>query len=122
MSTARLMEREIVERKVISVSSKRQITIPLKFFEKLNLDSEVECYIDKGALVVRPLSRDQGEFSVEILKDLVAQGYSGDELISQFEIYSRNMKQAIGAMLEEADEIASGQRKGATIKDVFGPR
>jgi len=116
------MERETMDTKIISVSSKRQITIPLKFFEQLHFGTEVECHIEKGALVVRPLSRDSGEFSVEILKDLISQGYSGEGLISQFELYSKGIKSAIGAVIEEADEIASGKRKAATMEDVFGAR
>lgn len=109
-----------MERKIISVSPKRQITIPLKFFEQLRFGNEVECYVEDGALVVRPLSRDPGEFSVEILKDLVAQGLSGEELVRKFAERSNDVKKAIGAMLEEADEIASGRRRGATMSDVFG--
>jgi hypothetical protein len=60
----------------------------------------VECYIEKGALVVRPLNRDSGEFSVEILRDLVSQGYCGEELVRQFELNTQNIRQAIGSLLK----------------------
>ncbi|MEX0974463.1 MAG: AbrB/MazE/SpoVT family DNA-binding domain-containing protein [Bacillota bacterium] len=113
-------ERRNMDRKIISVSRKRQITIPLKFYEQVNLGNEVECYAENGAIVIRPLSSDTGEFSVEILKDLVAQGYSGTELVSKFAEQRGNLKKAIGRMVDEADEIASGKRKGASMSDVFG--
>ena len=103
------VERERVKRKIIRVSKKRQITIPLEFFNELKLSDQVECSLEKGAIVIRPLElRKNDEFSVEILKELVAQGYSGDELINQFEIARNRLKQAVDNMLDEADRIAEG--------------
>ncbi len=113
------MERDIMERKIISVSKKRQITIPLKFYEHLKLGSEVECSLEDGKIVIQPLHREPSEFSVEILKDLVSQGYSGDELVKQFEIQSKNIKKAVTDMLEEADAIAAGEKKAANFDDIF---
>ena len=114
------LEAGIVDRKIISITGKRQLTIPLKFYEKLGLGKEVECFIEKNALVIRPLSQDGGAFSIEILKDLVSQGYSGNELVAKFTEERQNMKIAIGALLTEGNEIATGKKKGASMKDVFG--
>lgn len=112
-------ERDIMDRKIISVSKKRQITIPLKFYKHLNLESEVECSLEDGAIVIRPLHRESSEFSVEILKDLISQGYSGGELVKRFEVESKNIKKAITNMLEEADAIAAGEKPAANFDDVF---
>ncbi len=114
------MERNIMARKIIRVSKKRQITIPLAFYKHLNLGSEVECSLEDGKIVIRPLHREPREFSVEILKDLVSQGYSGDELVKQFEAQSKNIKVAITNILEEADAIAAGEKKAANFHDIFG--
>ncbi len=114
------MERDTVDRKIISVSKKRQITIPLKFYKHLNLENEVECSLEDGAVVIRPLHREPSEFSVEILKDLVSQGYSGNELIKQFEKQSISIKNAITNMLEEADAIATGEKSSTSFDDIFG--
>ena len=110
----------IADRKIISVTGKRQLTIPLKFYEKLGLGKEVECFIEKNGLVIRPLPQDDGAFSVEILKDLVSQGYSGNELVSKFTEERENITSAIGALLAEGNEIVTGKKKGASMKDVFG--
>ena len=64
--------------------------------------------------------REATEFFVEILKDLVEQGYSGDELIKQFEIQSKNIKKAVSNMLEEADAIVAGEKPAASLDDIFG--
>ena len=109
-----------MDRKIISITGKRQLTIPPKFYEKLGLGKEVECFIEKNALVIRPLSQDDGIFSIEILKDLVSQGYSGNELVAKFAEERQNMNIAIGALLTDAKEIATGKKKGALMKDVFG--
>ena len=115
-----VVKQSTMDRKIISVSKKRQITIPLKYFKQLGLDHEVECTLEDGALVIRPLQRDAGEFSVEILKDLVAQGYTGDDLIKEFEIQRQNIKKAVSKMLKEADSIASGETAAESFDDVFG--
>ncbi len=112
-------ERDRMERKIINVSKKRQITIPLKFYKKLGLENEVECSLKDGTIVIRPVYAGISEFSVEILKDLVSQGYSGDELVKQFEIQNKNIKIAVSSMLKEADAIASGDKKAAKFDDIF---
>jgi bifunctional DNA-binding transcriptional regulator/antitoxin component of YhaV-PrlF toxin-antitoxin module len=114
------VERDIMDRKIISVSKKRQITIPLQFYKHLNLGSEVECILEDGKIIIQPLHRELNEFSVEILKDLVSQGYSGNELVKQFEIQSKNIRKAVTNMLEEADAIAAGEKKAANFDDIFG--
>lgn len=78
---ANAMERDVMNRKIISVSKKRQITIPLQFYKHLNLDNEVECSLEDGKIIIKPLHREAAEFSVEILKDLISQGYSGKNLL-----------------------------------------
>jgi bifunctional DNA-binding transcriptional regulator/antitoxin component of YhaV-PrlF toxin-antitoxin module len=112
-------ERAIMNRKIINVSKKRQITIPLQFYNHLGLNSEVECSLEEGAIVLRPLQRGPGEFSVEILKDLVSQGYSGDELVTCFEKESKNIKKAINNLVKEAAAIATGEKSAAKFKDIF---
>jgi bifunctional DNA-binding transcriptional regulator/antitoxin component of YhaV-PrlF toxin-antitoxin module len=111
-----VMEHGVMERKIINVTGKRQITIPLKFYERLHFGKEVECFLADGAVIIRPLSVSDDNFTMEILKDLVAQGYSGNELIEKFAEQRGSIKKAIGTLINEADEIAVGKRKGATTK------
>ena len=115
-----ILERGITDRKIISVSRKRQITIPLQFYNQLDLGSEVECLLEDGKIIIQPLHREPSEFSVEILRDLVSQGYSGDELVEEFETQSNNIKRAVSHMLEEADAIAAGEKPAASFDEIFG--
>lgn len=67
-----------MERKIISVSAKRQITIPQKYFEALGFNSEVECILQNDAIVIRPIRVNaSSEFSEQILADLISQELSG---------------------------------------------
>jgi len=68
----------------------------------------------------RLLLQERNEFSVEILKDLAAQGLTGDTLIQKFTEQSQQIKTAIRYLLDESDDIASGKRPSAGMKDVFG--
>jgi antitoxin component of MazEF toxin-antitoxin module len=110
---------EVKERKIIKISGKRQITIPQKFYQQLGLESEVECHVENGSLVIRPISYDTGEFLAQIVNELADEGYSGEELKTQFALRTKQVKQAIADLLEEADEIATGKRKAASMDDVF---
>lgn len=50
-----ILGRDNMDKKRISVSRKRQITIPMKFHQILGIASEVDCYIRDGALVIKPI-------------------------------------------------------------------
>lgn len=109
-----------MERKIINVTGKRQVTIPLKFYERLSFGKEVECLLTEDSIVIRPLSSADDGFSMEILKDLVSQGFSGEELLVKFAEMRNGIKKAVGTLLDEADEIATGERESATTEDIFG--
>ena len=109
-----------MDRKIINVTGKRQITIPLRFYEKLKFGKEIECFATDNAIVLRPLSTNDDNFTMEILKDLISKGYSGDKLLEKFAEQQANIRKAVGVLINEADEIAAGNRKSATTKDIFG--
>ena len=74
-----------MEIKKVSISAKRQITIPQKFFAMLGFDTEAECMVRGNELVIRPVRTNTGgEFAEQILADLIASGYSGNDLLEGF--------------------------------------
>ena len=61
-----------MESKKVSISSKRQITIPQKFFTLLGFNTEAECIMRGNELVLRPVKENtSGEFAEQILADLI---------------------------------------------------
>jgi len=110
-----------MERKIISVSGKRQITIPQKYFEVLGFSNEAECILQNNAIVIRPIRENTGsEFSEQILADLITQGFSGQELLVKFKEASKKIAPAMDKLIDEADKIAKGDPKSATMADIFG--
>jgi bifunctional DNA-binding transcriptional regulator/antitoxin component of YhaV-PrlF toxin-antitoxin module len=109
-----------MERKIISVSMKRQITIPQKYFEALGFNNEAECILQEGGLLIRPV-RDArgGEFSEQILADLIAQGLSGPELLEQFKQQSKKVRPAVQKRIEEADAFAQSDAGKLSMKELF---
>lgn len=110
----------LMERKIISVSGKRQVTIPQKYFETLGFSNEAECILQNNAIVIRPIKENTGsEFSEQILADLIAQGLSGQELLLKFKEMSKKIAPAMDKLISEADSIAKSGKKGAFMVDVF---
>ena len=99
-----------IDAKRISVSQKRQITIPQKFYEKLNIGDEVECIMTNSEIIIRPI-RQETEFAEDILKDLIAKGYEGEQLLVEFKKTRSQIRPAVKRIIEEA-ELAAQNLKG----------
>ena len=110
-----------MERKIISVSGKRQITIPQKYFEVLGFSNEAECILLNNAIVIRPIRENtESVFSEQILADLITKGLSGQELLVKFKEASKKIAPAMDQLIGEADRIAKCDSKSATMADIFG--
>lgn len=120
MQNTMIKENAFKEIKKISITKKRQITIPQKFFSMLGFETEAECIVRGNELILRPIkSNTQDDFAVEILKDLIAKGLSGEELLNSFKDTQKTVHYAIDAMLEDAENVANSNADYATYADVF---
>lgn len=112
---------EAVEMKKVSISAKRQITIPQKFYTMLGFDTEAECMVRGNELIIRPVKANTGgEFAEPILEDLIAQGYSGNELLERFKKAQKQIRPAVEAMIAEAEQVAEAKAEYMSYQDVFG--
>lgn len=109
-----------VLKKRISVSKKRQVTIPIDFFKEAGIEDEVECYLRGNTIIITPVHEDTGEFDEQILADLISEGFSGKELLSKFKEARKKVRPAIKELLREAGLVAQGKAPFATYEDVFG--
>ena len=110
-----------MEMKKLSISAKRQITIPQKFFTMLGFDTEAECTVRGNELVIRPVRTNTGgEFAEQILADLIASGYSGNDLLERFKKAQGQVRPAVEAMLVDAERAASSESGHISYEDVFG--
>ena len=109
------------ERKIISVSSKRQLTIPQKYYDLLGFNNEAECVLQDDSILIRPMQNiNTSEFSEQILADLISQGYEGSKLLSAFKEYSKAIRPAVKKLIDEADEFAKNEKSGISLDELFG--
>lgn len=109
-----------MDRKRISISSKRQVTIPQKYFDKLGFGDEAECILNGNEIIIRPVRESSGaEFSEQILAELIAEGLTGDELLDRFKREQRKVRPAVERMIADADEMASAPYHGASLQELF---
>ena len=109
------------EKKIVSISSKRQITIPQNFYSALGFTNEAECIIRGNELVIRPARQASGgEFAEMILSDLITQGLNGEELLARFREEQAKIRPAVESMLSDAQKAANGTGEYSTYDEIFG--
>ena len=114
------MERKNMKPKRISVSNKRQITIPLEYYKALKIENEVECILKDNSIIIRPvIDTSQDNFADLILEDLIQEGYEGKKLLEEFKKRKSKIKKAINEVEEEANKVAEDNAPYYSIEDVF---
>lgn len=114
------MEKYLMKPKRISVSSKRQITIPIEYCKELNITDEVECIIKDNSIIIRPvINTSQNNFADLILEDLIKEGYKGKELLEKFKERNKQIKYGISKINEEANKVAENEAPYYTLEDAF---
>jgi hypothetical protein len=105
-------------REVVSQEeAKRKVEEWLKSSGQLGIESEVECYVKDGALIVKPVQDlSGGTLAVEVLKDLVRQGNEGEELVAKFQETNVKVRKAVETMIDEADRIANQMTDDGSTK------
>ena len=75
----------------------------------------------EGMLIICPAAKiTDGEFSEQILTELIEEGYSGTELLSEFKRRQARVRPAVETLLENAKMVAEGRAEYSTYEDVFG--
>lgn len=98
----------------IKITSKRQITIPKAFFDYLGIEETVHAFLlDDGILIKPEQKRSVQEMDIEaILRNVMSEGYSGDELTDEFarrvKEYNMVMDRRINGFLDDmsSDEVS----------------
>ena len=62
----------------------------------------------------------EAEFAEQIMVDLIAQGYSGNDLHERFKKEVSQIRPAVEAMLEEVKRVAVSGSEYVSYEDVFG--
>lgn len=103
------------EMKRVAVSSKRQISIPKEFYDDLDIKDEIIMEKINNNLVIRPANYDNHEdFTEEILRDLIAEGYPKDELVDKLKERREKMQPALERLIADTN-----QDESTTIDQLF---
>ena len=109
------------EQKRVTITSKRQFTIPRKFYSELGFGREAVCIMGEGMLIIKPaVNISGGEFAEQILAELIQEGFTGTELLKEFKERQNRIQPAVKAMLNEAKKVAEGAGEYSTYADIFG--
>lgn len=63
--------------------------------------------------------KTEAEFAEQIMVDLIAQGYSGNDLHEHFKKEVSQIRPAVEAMLAEVKRVAVSESEYASYEDVF---
>ena len=107
--------------KKISISVKRQITIPQQYFESLGFGSEAVCELKDNGIFIRPVKAEtSGEFDEFILADLIEQGLEGKELRTKFKETRKQIRPAVEKMLDDGRKLAESDKGKLSFDELFG--
>lgn len=113
-----------VEWRRAKVSSKRQVTIPQKFFEAAGIKDEVEFGLRGNNIIIRPVRENVGsdQFADLILADLIKEGYGGEELLVEFRQRQASLRHSVKEWIAEAQEAARNLKGTGDeqMKELFG--
>lgn len=99
----------LAEPQTIKISSKRQITIPAKYYEAAGFGEYALCTWTDQGILLQPLDVDDEDVTVDILRSLVKQGFEGEELIERYQETKRKIV-SVRRKLEEAERDVSEGR------------
>lgn len=78
------MNEQLIKSKTIKVSAQRHLVIPKEYYEALNIGEEVTIELHEEQLVIKPVIKVSEDFAENLLEELIAAGYSGEELVVKF--------------------------------------
>lgn len=113
--------KKVMKTKKISVSEKRQITIPKDFFDALNIGKEIECGMVDNYIIIKPVQENfTDEFSEYILQDILKEGYKDKDILEEFKKRRNELKKAAKEFNNDIDNEIKNISSLKGINEVFG--
>lgn len=99
----------LAEPQTIKISSKRQITIPARYYEAAGFGEYALCTWTDQGILLQPLDMEDEDVTVDILRSLIKQGFEGEELIERYQEMKRKIV-SVRCKLDEAERDVSEGR------------
>ena len=115
----------LAEPQAIKISSKRQITIPAKWYREAGFKEYALATFTEDGILIQPIDVDDEDVTVDILRYLVDEGYEGDDLIAKYQevkprVISVRAKIAKAERDVEEGRIDTYDNMRARIRDRYG--
>lgn len=109
-----------------TITSKRQLTIPKDFCDKLGLERDVELILEEDGIIIRklPLNEEStDDFSDLILQSILDEGFTAKEdILREFRMRKRVLPMAVRKMVNDAREYAAQETRTSEeiMNELFG--
>ena len=74
----------MIKSKTIKVSAQRHLVIPKEYYDSLGIGEEVTIELHEAQLMIKPVVKVAEDFAENLLEELIAAGFSGEELVAKF--------------------------------------
>lgn len=104
----------------LNITPSGQVTITSQFISALGFDTDAICILKDSEIVLRPAGKQEEDFSELILADLLQEGYTGAELLSEFKRRKSLIRPAVENLIDMAKKAAHGEGEFYTDDDIWG--
>ena len=124
---------------LVKLREEGQITIPKELVDKLGLSEgdKFDVFVNKGIICFLPVAvypkrylaelrkeieetkKGGSEFFEQVLADLIAQGFTGNELLAKFKLESKKVRPAIEKMIAETDALIKRGEGKISLDELF---
>ncbi|MDD3271851.1 MAG: AbrB/MazE/SpoVT family DNA-binding domain-containing protein [Syntrophomonadaceae bacterium] len=121
-----IKEKVMPESRLGKITSKRQLTIPKDFYDKLGLSTDIEIILDSDELRIRKyngIEDSHDNFSDLILKSILDEGIEGkDEILKEFRLRMNLLPLAMQDYIEDVrNRVVQDNRTSDELdKAIFG--
>ncbi|WP_180326755.1 AbrB/MazE/SpoVT family DNA-binding domain-containing protein [Raoultibacter phocaeensis] len=106
---------------VRKISSKGQVSIPKAWLESRGFNEYATIVFTDEGILVKPVElSDNDEFDALILRELIAQGLEGDELVDAWAAEKQALREGIVAYHEHILDTLDEREINPDLDDLFG--
>ncbi len=114
------------ESRIGKITSKRQLTIPKDFYDKLNLGNDVEIILEHDGLKIkklRKLEKTFDDYSDLVLRSILEEGFEDkEEILKEFRLRMNLMPVAVQRLLSDVrEQVKKDARTSEELdRELFG--
>lgn len=114
----------ILENREITVTGKRQITIPKSFFESLSIDKTLKAYLTPEGIFLKPTPKEQqtvyDDDIKNIIKKVVDEGYTGEDMVEEIAYRIKSYNEFIDNRIKEFEQDLRNESESDLEDDFNG--